>query len=545
MICILHGYLLEGSGSNLWTRAVITSLCRQGETVHLFCQENHPEMYDFISEAYAYDATLQKLVLFQRESPYKGRCILHKPWIGETLPVYVWDKYEEYSDVRPMTELSDEEIEVYIQRNLSCLKKIINENDIRVLHANHAVLMSVVARRIYSDLGLSYSIMPHGSAIEYAVKKDARLFALAEDAFAEAKRIFVIGKEIRQRVAQLFPSIPDIEKKMVHLNLGVDTALFKPIEPSERRQNIERLCRQIEGMPRGRSRQQSSDFFKQLHTDLPNETLRKIIAAASDYNGKRTDEDAEEKLLSVDWQKEKIILYVGRIISGKGVHSIITALPPVLKRYPQTRLVVVGHGPLREPLEAFLWALRNGDKELAWEIIRHGRALEGVAGEEVLKESEYYLQNLKEQGKLEAYFADAAEHLKEDTVVFTGYLTHNELRYLFPASDVAIFPSVVAEAGPLVFLEAMASGCFPIGTYFAGMAASIDSTEGYVSEAIQNLMKLRPEPQHTVSDLVANIQGALNLDPAYRQALRSLAVEKYDWSSISRRFNRELKDMAG
>ena len=40
MICILHGYLLEGSGSNLWTRSVVESLCRAGETVHLMAQEN-------------------------------------------------------------------------------------------------------------------------------------------------------------------------------------------------------------------------------------------------------------------------------------------------------------------------------------------------------------------------------------------------------------------------------------------------------------------------------------------------------------------------
>ena len=31
MICILHGYLLDGSGSNLWTRSIVESLCRQGE----------------------------------------------------------------------------------------------------------------------------------------------------------------------------------------------------------------------------------------------------------------------------------------------------------------------------------------------------------------------------------------------------------------------------------------------------------------------------------------------------------------------------------
>jgi hypothetical protein len=35
MICLLHGYLLEGSGSNLWTRSIIQSLCQEGYTAHL------------------------------------------------------------------------------------------------------------------------------------------------------------------------------------------------------------------------------------------------------------------------------------------------------------------------------------------------------------------------------------------------------------------------------------------------------------------------------------------------------------------------------
>ncbi len=38
MICILHGYLLDGSGSNLWTQSIVRTQCRAGETVHLMCQ---------------------------------------------------------------------------------------------------------------------------------------------------------------------------------------------------------------------------------------------------------------------------------------------------------------------------------------------------------------------------------------------------------------------------------------------------------------------------------------------------------------------------
>src|SRR5215212_2742459 len=108
MICILHGYLLDGSGSNLWTRSVIQSLSRAGETTHLVCQENHPERFDFIGEAYRYHLDGSVETIFRREVPYGGRCIMHKPQIGDTLPVYVWDHYEEFTNVVPMIDLPDE-----------------------------------------------------------------------------------------------------------------------------------------------------------------------------------------------------------------------------------------------------------------------------------------------------------------------------------------------------------------------------------------------------------------------------------------------------
>ena len=57
--------------------------------------------------------------------------------------------------------------------------------------------------------------------------------------------------------------------------------------------------------------------------------------------------------------------------------------------------------------------------------------------------------------------------MTNDQVVFTGYLNHDALRHLFPCCDVAVFPSLIPEAGPLVFYESLASGCVPLGTYFA------------------------------------------------------------------------------
>ncbi|MCK5463531.1 MAG: hypothetical protein KAI95_10960, partial [Bacteroidales bacterium] len=120
------------------------------------------------------------------------------------------------------------------------------------------------------------------------------------------------------------------------------------------------------------------------------------------------------------------------------------------------------------------------------------------------------------------------------------YLTHRELCCLFPACDVAIFPSVVAEAGPLVFLEAMASGCFPVGTYFAGMAASIDSVSQALPQDIVDLMKLSPQADQTVLDIVTKVIKALYIERIYKEKLHNVAVEKYDWKNVSDRLVSDL-----
>ena len=137
---ILHGYLLEGSGSNLWTRAILKTLCRLGDTIHVMCQEPHPEHYDFISEAWRYPKTTEKPELwYQAETPYLGKCILHKPELGAVLPVYVHDKYEEYDHVVPMAELDDASIEEYITLNYHALHYIVEQYSIPVVHVNHTV----------------------------------------------------------------------------------------------------------------------------------------------------------------------------------------------------------------------------------------------------------------------------------------------------------------------------------------------------------------------------------------------------------------------
>ncbi len=249
MICILHGYLLEGSGSNLWTRAVAQALVRAGHTVQLVCQEPRPEAYDFIAAAYRYEADGRVTTLFERDVPYPGACILHKPRLGDTLPVYVTDHYEEFARAVPMVVLPDDEIEAYLAHNSAVVERVVRERGVRALLANHAVLMSVVAKRVADATGVPFAIMPHGSAIEYAVKKDPRFHALASGAFAKAGRIFAVGREMEARVLDTFPALDGITAKLETLPLGVDTAAFHPARRAERPARIAALGQALKTLP--------------------------------------------------------------------------------------------------------------------------------------------------------------------------------------------------------------------------------------------------------------------------------------------------------
>lgn len=207
MIGILHGYLLDGSGSNLWTRNMVQALCAAGEEVHLVCQEPHPERFPFVGAAHEVREDGSVHVLFERPTPFPGRCTLHRPWIGQTLPVYVPDRYESFERVVPMTELPTADVEAYLGRNVAAVVGIVERHGLRVLHANHAVLMPTVARRVRESLGMPFTILPHGSALEYAVRRDPRFHALAAEAMAQAGAVLAVGEEMRTRILDIFPEV--------------------------------------------------------------------------------------------------------------------------------------------------------------------------------------------------------------------------------------------------------------------------------------------------------------------------------------------------
>jgi glycosyltransferase involved in cell wall biosynthesis len=372
--------------------------------------------------------------------------------------------------------------------------------------------MSVVAERIHRETGIPYVVMPHGSAIEYAVKKDKRMWNFALNGLNHASKIIVISPEIRTRLQNVFPDQKQLDDKIIEVPLGVDTSLFKTAE--DRDYELKKLSSYIETLPPGEGKTQSmtqklvSDFS--FETGLENHTQ---------YNLKSRDQDLQQKISQIQFP---LMIFIGRLIAEKGLHTLLFALPELQKRRPDLNLAVVGHGPLREICELLLDALSKGD----------GNKIEKLVKWADLTEARHFISHLKEQMKWNAYLETAKTHLNTKNVHFLGYLKHPELSPLLSCSDIACFPSMVPEAGPLVFLEAMASGCFPMGTYVAGLKASIDRLEDVLPSHDLDLMKLDPNPSNVIQSLISQIPKALEISGKHRAILRKTAITQFDWKII-------------
>ena len=88
-ILIWHGWLLEGSGSNVAAARSAQALRAAGHDVVLLCQERHPERHPFV-DAFG-TVTLRGAPSLEPNpgaSPAAGRCVVLRPDIGPVLPVF-------------------------------------------------------------------------------------------------------------------------------------------------------------------------------------------------------------------------------------------------------------------------------------------------------------------------------------------------------------------------------------------------------------------------------------------------------------------------
>lgn len=166
------------------------------------------------------------------------------------------------------------------------------------------------------------------------------------------------------------------------------------------------------------------------------------------------------------------ILFVGRMEKRKGLKYLLRAYIAVKREMPNTRLIVVGEGRLREGYE---------------------RSMRRAAVPDV---------------------------------VFTGYVPADDLPRYYASAHICCFPATGNESQGYVLLEAMASGKPVVASNIEGFASVItDGVEGHLVEP-KNAEALALALVHLLAD------RALREQMSHHARLRA---EAYGWDRVARR----------
>jgi glycosyltransferase involved in cell wall biosynthesis len=165
-ILLWHGYLLGGTGSNVYTRALAREWSHAGHDVVVVCQERDPERFDI------------------------GGAVVARPELpGGLLPTFVLDRY---AGLRPklLQDFTRAELDAYVEANATALRELLPAD---LVFTNHVLLGGPVG----AASGARFRVKAHGSELEYSMRGRPELSRWGADALAAAEATFVGSRHIR------------------------------------------------------------------------------------------------------------------------------------------------------------------------------------------------------------------------------------------------------------------------------------------------------------------------------------------------------------
>ncbi len=194
-ILIWHGYLLGGTGSNVYTRSLAREWSRLGHDVTVFCQEPHPDRYDLAG----------------------ARVV--RPEIGPILPVFVLDAYEDVAS-KLLQDTTPAERERVVEANARAMIEHVPADFILV---NHVLLGAPVGVQV----GEQFSLKVHGSELEFSIRGNEELIRWARVALAGASDVYVGSEHIREALGEVIGPGPHARRVRI-VPPGVDVDVFCP-----------------------------------------------------------------------------------------------------------------------------------------------------------------------------------------------------------------------------------------------------------------------------------------------------------------------------
>ena len=197
-----------------------------------------------------------------------------------------------------------------------------------------------------------------------------------------------------------------------------------------------------------------------------------------------TDEDLQELRKKYSVGQERVILFCGRLIEGKGVRELLLAYEMMRRR--DAKLMIVGS----------------------------------------------FNYNSAEKSPYEDKLMEILNRIGRDRVIFTGYIPHDELPKYYALADLVVLPSTCEEAAGLTVIEAMMMQRPVITTTMGGIpeytnpecAVLLENNESLprqIRKAMEDLLD-SPEKCQAMTDAQKEYTKMFSLDEYYHQFVRIL-----------------------
>jgi glycosyltransferase involved in cell wall biosynthesis len=196
-VLLWHGYLLGGTGSNVYTRALAREWSLAGHDVTVVCQERHADRYDL-----------------------GGALVVVPELPGGLLPTFVLDRYEALH-ARLLVDVTVEERDAYVVANAAALRELAPAD---LVFANHVLLGAPVG----AASGMRFRVKAHGSELEYAMRGRPDLARWGAVTLADAEVVYAGSEHIRHVLEDVVGQVERVEI----VPPGVDVDEFWP-EPRE------------------------------------------------------------------------------------------------------------------------------------------------------------------------------------------------------------------------------------------------------------------------------------------------------------------------
>jgi glycosyltransferase involved in cell wall biosynthesis len=192
-IVLWHGYLLGGTGSNVYSRALAREWSLAGHDVVVVCQERHPERYDL-----------------------GGAAVVVPELPDRLLPVFVLDEYEGLQP-KLLQDFTPAQREAYVEANAHAVRELLPAD---LVFTNHVLLGGPVG----AASGARWRVKAHGSELEYSMRGNADLSAWGAESLRSAEAVFVGSEHIRRVLEEVVGHVDRVHE----VSPGVDTDAFEP-----------------------------------------------------------------------------------------------------------------------------------------------------------------------------------------------------------------------------------------------------------------------------------------------------------------------------